>query len=496
VEIAAALRKRWRVVVVALLLFIAGGAAYVNLVTPSYSSSAKLFVSSPPNATSGTPSAELTYITGIAVQQRMSSYVQIATSYEVLAPVVSKLGLPYSWQHLGSKISASSPTTTDLLNISASDSDADQAAKLANAVANRMSAYIRTIEGSPTAQSPIIATVFQPAFAPSSPSSPQTTLYLIAAALVGAAVGVGLALLRDSLDASIKSTEEVTARFKTVALGAVPFDRDTPKHPIATSSGRGPGRAEAFRQIRTNLQFAQIDEQPRSILVTSAVAEEGKTMAACNLAVTLVQLGVDVVLLEGDLRRPRIAEYMGVERAVGLTSVLMGWAHWSEALQRWGGDDVRLRIMAGGPTPPNPSEMLAGEQMDRLMTELEDHCDVVIIDGPPLLPVADSAVLAASASGTIVVVRQGKTKRQQIERALASLEAVDAHLYGLVLNMARKESGGFGSYGEYYYQGSDAPFGSGVLGNPSVLPEQNAGDGGKPSRRRRQKAAARDGAGD
>jgi capsular exopolysaccharide synthesis family protein len=491
-EMASALRKRWRVIVVSILIVIAGVAAYVNLVTPSYSASAKLYVSSPADSTSVDVNAANAYLKGLAVQQRMSSYVQIASSYQVLAPVVKKLGLPYGWEHLRSKVSVSNPTTTVLLDVSASDSNADQAARLANAVAGRMSTYIRTLEGSATSQSPITATVFQPAFAPSSPSSPRTTLYLIAAALIGAAVGIALALVRDSLDASIKSTEEVADQFNAVALGSVPYDRETSKRPIAVSSGRGPGRAEAFRQIRTNLQFAQIDEQPRSILVTSAVAEEGKTMVACNIAVTLAQLGVDVVLLEGDLRRPRVAEYMGVERAVGLTSVLMGWTHWSEALQDWGGDDVRLRVLASGPTPPNPSEMLAGEAMDRLMTELEDQCDVVIIDGPPLLPVADSAVLAASASGTIVVVRQGRTKRQQIERALAALDAVDARLYGLVLNMARKDSVGIGSYGEYLDPA--VLFASPRSADGSVLPdEQPDGTGGKPPRFRRQKASARDG---
>lgn len=485
-EIASALRKRWRVIIVSILLLISAGAAYVNLVTPSYSASAQLFINVPPdNSTSGGANA---YANNVFAVERIASYTQIATSYKVLSPVVSKLSLPYGWQSLKGKVSAGSPANTVLLNISASDADSDTAASIANAVANSMVNTIRTIESSPTVASPVTATLVQPAFAPSSPSSPKTTLYLIAAGLIGAAIGIGLALLRESIDVTVKSTEELTSRFKAVALGAVPLDRDTPKHPIATVGGKGPGRAEAFRQIRTNLQFAQIDEQPRSLLVTSAVSDEGKTMVACNIAVTLAQLGVDVVLMEGDLRRPRVAEYMGVERAVGLTSVLMGWTHWSEALQHWGGDDVRLRVMACGPTPPNPSEMLAGEAMDRLMTELEDNCDVVIIDGPPLLPVADSAVLAASASGTIVVVRQGKTKRQQIERALASLDAVDAHLYGLVLNMARKESGGIGNYGEYY--GEDALFSAPRAADGSILPDQSE-SGGKQGRFRRQKAGSR-----
>ncbi len=445
---ASALRKRWRVVAVSMLVVIAGVAAYVNVVTPKYSATAQMFV----NASTGTvgDSAANAYAGVAAVEQRMSSYTQIVDDYQVLAPVVQKLHLPYSWETLKSKVSASSPTATELLNITATDANAVRATNIANAVATRLAAYIKTIETTANSQSPVTASIANPAFPPSKPSSPKTTLYLIAAALVGAAIGIALAFIRDSIDSSVKSTDDLRERFRVPALAAIPFDRDTAKHPVVVAGMRGPGRGEAFRQLRTNLQFAQIDEQPRSILVTSAVAEEGKTTAACNLAVALSQIGVDVILLDGDLRRPTVAEYMGVERAVGLTSVLMGWTHWSEALQSWGGGDLKLRILAAGPLPPNPSEMLAGEQMDRLMTELEDHCDVVIIDGPPLLPVADSSLLAASASGTVLVVRQGKTKRQQVTRALAALDAVDAHLYGLVLNASRKESGVYAGYDKYY----------------------------------------------
>jgi len=180
---ASALRKRWRVVAVSVLVVIAAVAAYANLATPSYTASAQLYVSSPPDGGSAATDAANAYLKTLAVQQRMSSYVPIATSFKVLEPVVVKLGLPYSWESLRSKVSVSNPTTTLLLDVSVSDSNADQSAKLANAVATRMAAYIQTLEGTATSRSPIVATVDQPAFAPSSPSSPRTTLYLIAAAL-------------------------------------------------------------------------------------------------------------------------------------------------------------------------------------------------------------------------------------------------------------------------------------------------------------------------
>jgi non-specific protein-tyrosine kinase len=232
-----------------------------------------------------------------------------------------------------------------------------------------------------------------------------------------------------------------------------------------------PGRAEAFRQIRTNLQFVHIDEPPRSILVTSPDAGEGKTATACNLAVALAQIGVNVILVDGDLRRPHVAEYMGLESSVGLTGALMGWTDWADALQDWGSDDASLRVLTSGQLPPNPSEMLARTQMAQLLGDLENACDVVIVDGPPLLPVADSAVLAAVVSGVVLVVRQGKTRQQQVARAMQSLGSVDARLYGVVLNMNR--SGG-GSGADNYYGGRrNTAVPPPLVPGPGVRPQSN-----------------------
>jgi non-specific protein-tyrosine kinase len=444
-EFARALRKRWRVLIVTALIITLAGAAYVALVTPKYSSKAQLFVA---GSDQSDPSSA--YFSNLTSQQRVASYVDIIGSEAVLSPVVKQLGLPYTWQHLGGEVSASNATGTQVISVSATDSNAHRAADIANAVATRASTYLATLDSVGGSASPVKVTLFEHASPASSPSSPKVVLDVIAALLVGLALGVGLAVLRDSLDTSLKDIEDIKRRFRVAALGAIPFDRATPKNPIVVKTSGGIGRAEAFRQLRTNLQFVQIDEQPRSIVVTSSISDEGKTTTACNLAVVLAQVGVDVILVEGDLRRPRVAEYMGLESAVGLSSALMGWSPWQDAVQDWGSDSVRLRVLASGPLPPNPSEMLSGESMDRLLTDLEDNCDVVIIDGPPLLPVADSAVLAASATGTILVVRQGKTRHQQVARALQALTAVDGRLYGVVLNMAR------GSAIEtegYYYRG-------------------------------------------
>jgi capsular exopolysaccharide synthesis family protein len=451
VDLLRALRKRWRVLVVVALIVEGLFALFVAQATSKYTATSQLYVTSPVT----NPNAQ--YQQQIALQSLVSSLVSVVDKQPVLEPVVTKLGLPYSWQHLAGEVSASAPLNSVLINVSVVDPSPERAGKILAAVDQRFSTYaaqLSSLNGSP---STIKVTEDQPPVVSGSPTSPKVVLDLVIGALLGLAAGVAAALLRDALDTTVKSAEDISDRFRTVALGEIPFDRVTPKHPIATERVGQGARVEAFRQLRTNLQFVQIDEQPRSILVTSSLAYEGKSTTACNLAVALAQIGVDVILVDGDLRHPKVAQYLGVEPSVGLTSVLIGWTHWSEVLQDWGNEQFRLRVLAAGPMPPNPSELVAGEAMDRLLTELEDACDVVIIDGPPLLPVADSAVLGASASGTLLVVRQGKTRFQELARAINALEAVDARLYGVVLNMGRSPHAETRYYKYKYEGGENAP---------------------------------------
>jgi capsular exopolysaccharide synthesis family protein len=163
------------------------------------------------------------------------------------------------------------------------------------------------------------------------------------------------------------------------------------------------------------------------------VPGEGKTTTTVNLAISLAQAGQRVIVVEGDLRRPQLASYLGLEGAVGLTSVLIGRASLDEALQPWG--EAGLQVLAGGPTPPNPSELLGSHGMHELLRTREGRADLVLLDSPPLLPVTDAALLSMVASGAVLVVRADRTRREQAH-ALDSLEAVGARVLGAVLNMA------------------------------------------------------------
>jgi non-specific protein-tyrosine kinase len=246
----------------------------------------------------------------------------------------------------------------------------------------------------------------------------------------------------------VKSSEQTRDIVGAPVLGSINFDSDAPKQPLVVVSAPASARAEAFRQLRTNLQFVDIEHPLRSVAFTSSIPGEGKSTTTCNLAITLTQAGLSVILVEGDLRRPRIAHYMGIEGAVGLTSVLLGRTHLDDALQPWG--DGMLQVLPSGPLPPNPSELLGSQGMQDLLRELEDRVDIVLIDAPPLLPVTDAAVLGTLTSGLVMLVRSNTTKREQLAQAVNTVNAVGGIILGAVMNMVPTRDREAYTYGYSY----------------------------------------------
>ncbi|MFN2537569.1 MAG: polysaccharide biosynthesis tyrosine autokinase [Mycobacteriales bacterium] len=282
-------------------------------------------------------------------------------------------------------------------------------------------------------------------------TSPRPKLNLALGLLVGLAVGIGGAVARETLDTSVKGPEQAAELAGAPVIGAITFDADASKTPLVVVSAPGSPRAEAFRQLRTNLQFVDIEPPLRSVVVTSSVSGEGKSTTTCNLAITLAEAGLRIILVEADLRRPRVADYMGLEGAVGLTSVLLGRVDLDTALQPW--RDLSLSVLPSGPLPPNPSELLGSAGMGELLHELEQRADIVLLDAPPLLPVTDAAVLGASASGVILLIRSSKTRREQVHRAASILTTVGATPLGAVLNMVPTRGPDAYAYGYGYGYG-------------------------------------------
>jgi receptor protein-tyrosine kinase len=270
--------------------------------------------------------------------------------------------------------------------------------------------------------------------------------------VVGLVVGLGLAWLLEVRDKTIRSEAQLSALDTVPVLAMIPFDRrlrDAPRvrHLPASSAG-----IESFRQLRTNLEFIDVNSPVQILVVTSSVAEEGKTTTATNLAAALVAADRKVLIVEADLRRPTLDEYFRVDRAVGLTDVIVGRGDIDTALQSVGFNG--LMLLPSGQLPPNPSELVGSEAMVQLLETLRDRFDMIIINTPPLLPVTDAAVLSAHADGAVVVVRAGKTTRHQLMLAMRSLQAVGARLLGTVLNMAPAHRGA--AYAAYWHSG-EAP---------------------------------------
>src|SRR5664280_283763 len=450
------LQKQWVLIALTTALAIAAAIGYTVRATPLYQSSIKLFVSAQERTTDTTSTA---YQGGLFSQQRAKSYADLLSGPRVAESVVADLKLSMTPGQLQAKIKAQALP----------DTNRAQAQRLANAVGVQFAALVDQLERPPTGgPAPIKVEVVENARLPGAPVSPQPTRNVGLALVLGLLLGIGLAVLRETLDTTVKGTQDLQERVDAPVLGVIGFDPEAKTRPLLVQADPHSSRAEAFRQLRTNLQFVDVDHRPTSIVVTSSVSEEGKTTTTANLAISLSQAGIRVALVEGDLRRPRMAEYLGIEGAVGLTTVLVGRASLDDALQPWG--DAGLLVLPSGATPPNPSELLGSQGMADLLRELESRVDLVLIDAPPLLPVTDAAVLSVIASGSLLVVRHGRTGLEQVSTAIESLRRVDAHLFGVILNMAPTKGPDAYRYG--YGYGYDYRPRSVVAGK---VPEQAAG---------------------
>jgi succinoglycan biosynthesis transport protein ExoP len=441
------IRKRWRIIAAATLLVIAGAAGVTALSPKIYEAQTQLFVST----SSGVDTSQLLQGSNFT-QQRVKSYSDVITTPSVLNPVIEKLGLTTTADALAANVTATVPLDTVLIEVAVRDRDPRQAARIADALGKQFTTTVAELESvSSTKASPVKVTVVRVPTTPTSPVSPKPVRNIGLGVVLGLLVGAGLALLRDMLDTSIKGEPDVALVTDSTVIGAIGFDSGAVKRPLIVQSDPHNPRAEAFRALRTNLQFVDAANHPRSLTFTSSLPGEGKTTTTANLAITLAAAGSRVCVIEGDLRRPRLLDYMGLEGSVGLTNVLIGQASVEDVVQQYG--DTEVAVIGCGPIPPNPSELLGSSAMRDVVQHLESRFDYVIIDAPPLLPVTDAAVLSTVTSGTVVVIGAGDTTREQLSRSLATIHAVNGRVLGLVLN--KMPTRGVDSYS--YYRDGYAP---------------------------------------
>jgi len=354
-------------------------------------------------------------------------------------PVVTQLGLHESESELASKVTATSEANTALMDVTATDSSPVRARVIANVVSRRFARVIEDLETAPGAPHPSVSvTVVRPAVTPLSPASPKTTLNLLIGAFVGLCVGIAVALWRARSDTTLRSPEDVVDASGLPLLGAIP--RSASKGGGAVD-GAGK-RSDAYRRVRTNLRLADRAGAHRSVTITSSLRGEGKTATACHVAATIAELGLSVTLVDADLRRPAVADYLGIEPRPGLVELLTGGVPLVDArcaLPSYG----HLAVLTAGvhgldgsiEDGRSASELLDSAEMRACLETLVRESDIVIVDAPPVIPVVDAAILAGMTDGVALVVAAGRTRRQDLRRALATLESVDASVSGFVLNM-------------------------------------------------------------
>jgi len=293
---------------------------------------------------------------------------------------------------------------------------------------------------------------------PRSPVKPKKKLNLLLAIIVGLVAGIGLAFFFEYLDNTIKIPDEVKKHLRIPYLGPTPLvekEEDRDGHggerlaDLVCLNAPKSTASESYRGIRTNILFSSAEKAPQVILLSSPGPREGKTMTATNLAITMAQSGSRVMLLDCDLRRPKIHRMFGLKKDRGMTNLLVGNATFEETVVH-SKLLSNLDILFSGPVPPNPSEMLGSERMKQLLGELRKHYDRIIIDSPPITAVTDAAILGKIVDGVVLVIRAGQTVREVAKNSVNQLQSVGANVLGAVLNAV--DIGKDKYYYYYYYQ--------------------------------------------
>ncbi|WP_089154165.1 polysaccharide biosynthesis tyrosine autokinase [Micromonospora sp. NBS 11-29] len=423
-------RRHWWIVLLTVMLGV-GAAALVTVRTaPRYEASVTFFVTTPSRGVTDA------FQGGLFLQQRVKSYRDLLTSDRLAQSMVADAPLGLTADQVRGRIKTMAKPDTVLLYATVTDTDQARALKITEALAAKFTELVRKVETTPDGQaSPIRIEVVSGPRVTSSPVSPQPVRNLLGGGLAGLLAGAGLAVLRGLADVRMRDAAALQRVTGSPLLGEIPFDANAKATPLIVGGAAASARAEAYRKLRTNLRFVDVHEPARVIAVTSALQGEGKTTMACNTAIALAEAGWRVLLIDADLRRPRAAEYLGLDGAAGLTDVLLGDVQVGDVVQRWG--EKSLLVLPSGATPPNPSELLGSKAMADLLVALRESADIVIIDTAPLLAVTDGVVVAVQADGALLVAQQGQTSRGQVAAAARALTSVSVRLLGCVLNMTK-----------------------------------------------------------
>jgi receptor protein-tyrosine kinase len=387
------------------------------------------------------------------------SYTELLTGETLAQRTIEKLGLNMSASSLQKEITATAKPDTVLIDVAVLDASPVRARDIANALADEFVVMAHELETPADGSQPDARVVVeQRASVLDDPVVPKKARNIAIGLALGVSLGIGLAFLRDRLDNTVKDRGRLEAITGVGLVGNIPLDKKRRKEPAISFGTDNSAIAEAFRKLRTNLQFLSVDNPPRVIVVTSSMPNEGKSTTAIDIALALAEAGHQVVLVDGDMRRPMLHQYLDLVGSVGFSTILSGGASLSEALQktRFSG----LTALAAGQIPPNPSELLGSLATKKLLSELRAQYDYVIVDSSPLIAVTDAAILATDSDGVLIMARFGETRRDQLAHAVGILQDVGAPLMGAVLTMTPERGYGAYSYSYSYYGDNSSTAGS------------------------------------
>lgn len=472
-------RRRLGTIIACTLLGAVAAAALLIMTPTRYSAQATAYVRvSVPKGADGAAESNSYFAASQLANQKVKAFVSVFTSQSVAESVIKELKLNTTPAELASSISASNAANSLTIVVTATGDSPEHARSIADAVVNQSSAQVKVLEGE---NSPVEVVMMTPASLSQISKTPSPVKYLAIGILAGLAIGYLAAFGRQHFDTRLRTADDITEQFDAPVLAVLPQSKG-----IARTEGGSEEdfqSAESLRKLRTNLRYANVDHQAKVILVTSPLQGDGKSSVAASLAKVMAVAGDDVVLVDTDLRRPSVAETFDLHGPLGLLQILIGSAKLENTLRPT--TITGLTVLPAFDTPPNPSELLGSDRMADLIKDLSRD-RIVILDAPPVLPVTDAVVLSHLTDAVIVVASAGRTRTEQLDHAIFSIERGEGKIAGIVLNRAASSKLARLRYGdaEYGYEYSDSEYAAAHKRHTSSSGSATVRNSGSGSRKR------------